>query len=96
MADSSLPSTERVNPAALAAPDVARLLGVPVAAVEQHLAEGAPQATDGSMNLVHYAAWLLKATADLSADAPAFAEASAGRPAMADKSAEAKRSADGN
>ena len=64
MADSSLPSTERVNPAALTAADVARLLGVPVAVLEKDLAEGAPRAADGTVNLVHYAAWLLKATAD--------------------------------
>lgn len=49
-----------VNPAALTAADVARLLGVPVDVVEKHLAEGAPRAADGSMNLVHYAAWLNK------------------------------------
>jgi len=55
---------ETLNPAALGAADVARLLGVPVAVVEQHLAEGAPQATGGRMNLVHYAAWLLNATAE--------------------------------
>ncbi|MBE3123705.1 MAG: hypothetical protein IMZ65_02785 [Planctomycetes bacterium] len=60
MADSSLPSTERMNPAALTAEDVARLLGAPVAVVEKDLAEGAPRAADGTMNLVHYAAWLLK------------------------------------
>ena len=54
----------RVNPAALTAADVTRLLGVPVAAVEKDLAEGAPRAADGTMNLVHYAAWLLKGMAD--------------------------------
>ena len=64
MADPSLPSTERLNPAALTAADVARLLGVPVAVVEKDLAEGAPRAADGTMNLVQYAAWLLKAMAD--------------------------------
>jgi len=64
VADPSLPSTERVNPAALTAADVARLLGVPAAVVEKDLAEGAPRAADGSMNLVHYAAWLLRKTAD--------------------------------
>jgi len=64
VADPSLPSTERVNPAALAAADVARLLGVPVGVVEQDLAEGAPRAADGTVNLVHYAAWLLKGMAD--------------------------------
>ena len=63
MADDRQDGHETLNPAALGAADVARLLGVPVAVVEQDLAEGAPQATDGSMNLVHYAAWLLKATA---------------------------------
>jgi len=64
MPEPSLTATERVNPAALTAADVARLLGVPVAVVEEHLAEGAPRAADGTVNLVHYAAWLLKATAD--------------------------------
>jgi len=57
LADPSLPSTERLNPAALAAADVARLPGVPVAVVEKDLAEGGPRAVDGTMNLVHYAAW---------------------------------------
>ena len=49
---------QTLNPAALAVADVARLLGVPVEVVEKDLAEGAPVATDGRVNLVHYAAWL--------------------------------------
>jgi hypothetical protein len=39
---------------------VARLLGVAEDVVQKHLAEGAPHAADGTMNLVHYAAWLNK------------------------------------
>ena len=58
MAEQSLTSTERVNPAALAVEDAARALGLPVDAVRQDIAEGAPTNADGSVNLVHYAAWL--------------------------------------
>ena len=49
---------QTLNPAALAVADVARLLGMPVEAIEKDLAEGAPAAADGRLNLVHYAAWL--------------------------------------
>jgi hypothetical protein len=62
--DPSLTSTERLNPAALAADDVARLLGMAVEAVQKDVAEGAPAAADGTMNLVHYAAWLNGKMAD--------------------------------
>jgi len=58
VAEQSLTSTERVNPAALAVEDAARALGLPVDAVRQDIAEGAPTNADGSVNLVHYAAWL--------------------------------------
>ena len=54
----------RLNPAALTAADAARLLGVPEAVVEKDLAAGAPRAADGSVNLVHYAAWLNGRLAD--------------------------------
>ena len=64
MAEPSLTSTERVNPAALAVEDAARTLGLSADAVRQDIAEGAPTNADGSVNLVHYAAWLLKAMAD--------------------------------
>jgi len=53
-----------MNPAALTVADVARILGVPVEAVERDIAEGAPRAADGTMNLVHYAAWLLAGLAE--------------------------------
>ena len=58
MAEQSLTSTERVNPAALAVEDAARAMGLPVDAIRQDIAEGAPTNADGSVNLVHYAAWL--------------------------------------
>jgi hypothetical protein len=53
-----------VNPAALAVADVARILSVSVEAVERDLREGAPAAADGTVNLVHYAAWLNGKLAD--------------------------------
>jgi hypothetical protein len=55
---------EKLAPAALAVADVARLLGVAEDVVQKHVAAGAPAAADGTMNLVHYAAWLIKDVAD--------------------------------
>jgi hypothetical protein len=37
---------------------LARLLGVPIDRVRRHVAEGAPTNANGSINLIHYAAWL--------------------------------------
>jgi hypothetical protein len=34
------------------------MLGLPIATLRQHVAQGAPTNGDGSINLVHYAAWL--------------------------------------
>jgi len=51
---------EAVNPAALTPEHLARMLGVPEEKVREHLAAGAPVAADGTINLVHYAAWLNK------------------------------------
>jgi len=51
-------------------PDLARLLSkstgksVSVAALQQDLDAGAPANPDGTVNLVHYAAWLVKEVAD--------------------------------
>jgi hypothetical protein len=64
VAEQSLTSTERVNPAALAVEDAARALGLPVDAIRQDIAQGAPTNADGSVNLVHYAAWLNGKLAD--------------------------------
>lgn len=57
---------ETLNPTSLPLADAARLLtrvgGQPitVAMLEADHAAGAPQNSDGSLNLIHYAAWLVK------------------------------------
>ena len=51
-------ATEAVNPAALSVAQLARMLGVSEQKVQEHIAAGAPTHSDGSVNLVHYAAWL--------------------------------------
>jgi len=56
----------QLNPAALAPTDLARLLtaaaGVRIDsdAIEADIDAGAPTNADGSINLVHYAAWLVQ------------------------------------
>ena len=56
----------RLDPAALALADAAQLLSgaggqvVTVAMLESDVAAGAPTNGDGTLNLVHYAAWLVK------------------------------------
>jgi hypothetical protein len=47
-----------VNPAALNVEQLARMLGVPAQKVQQHVDAGAPTAPGGTINLVHYVAWL--------------------------------------
>ena len=71
--DSGKSEPARVNPAALAVADAARLLakagGEPVteAMIAADIEAGAPTNPDGTVNLVHYAAWLaLKASEDAS------------------------------
>ena len=62
-APSGLPG---VNPASLSVEDMSRLLSgaggrkVTVAVVRDDIDAGAPVGTDGRMNLVHYAAWLIR------------------------------------
>ena len=48
----------RLDPAALSVHDAARMLGVERAWLEADLEAGAPRNADGTVNLVHYAAWL--------------------------------------
>lgn len=61
--------TSGLNPTALALTDAARLLtrvcGQPVseAMLRADVAAGAPTNPDGTINLVRYAAWLLRETA---------------------------------
>lgn len=56
----------RINPLALAISDAARLLSkaggraVSAEQIEADLAAGAPVNADGTINLVHYAAWLAR------------------------------------
>lgn len=57
----------RASPAAIAVEDLARLLSavggrqISAEAIEADLEAGAPRNADGTMNLVHYAAWLVQA-----------------------------------
>lgn len=59
-----------LNPAALSVPHAAKLLtragGSPVtdAMIAADLAAGAPTNADGTINLVHYAAWLVREMAN--------------------------------
>jgi hypothetical protein len=53
-----------LNPAALTVEDAARTLGLPVEAIREDIAEGAPTNADGTVNLVNYAAWLNGKLAD--------------------------------
>jgi hypothetical protein len=58
--------TQQLSPTSLTPADVARLLtkvgGQPVSvdSIEADLAAGAPANVDGTINLVHYAAWLAR------------------------------------
>ncbi len=47
-----------LNPMAMSAEEAAKTLGIPRDWLEEDLADGAPTNTDGTINLVHYAAWL--------------------------------------
>jgi len=51
-------SAQQLNPAALRPEDAARMLGISVDMLRVDLAAGAPMNADGTINLVHYAAWL--------------------------------------
>jgi len=59
-------SRKPINPAALALADAARLLAkvggpsITEAMLRDDVADGAPTNADGTINLVHYAAWLVK------------------------------------
>jgi hypothetical protein len=59
-------SRKPINPAALAIADAARLLAkvggpsITEAMLRADVTAGAPTNADGTMNLVHYAAWLVK------------------------------------
>jgi hypothetical protein len=60
------PKPNPLNPMAMPIPDAARLLGavggqpVAEATIRSDVESGAPTNADGTLNLVHYAAWLVK------------------------------------
>jgi len=47
------------DPGLLTVAQTAELLSVPAETIRKHIREGAPTASRGRINLVHYAAWLL-------------------------------------
>ena len=47
-----------LNPMAMSVDEAAKTLSLPREWLEQDLAAGAPANPDGTINLVHYAAWL--------------------------------------
>lgn len=47
-----------LNPASIDPDALARMLGLSAALVRRHMDEGAPVNPDGTVNVVHYAAWL--------------------------------------
>lgn len=47
-----------VNPAAMTPAQLAQALGVAEEQIRRYIAEGAPAADGGIINLVHFAAWL--------------------------------------
>jgi hypothetical protein len=69
MADGAETIPTKLNPAALSVVDAARLLtkatgqSVTEAMLQADVAAGAPANPDGSVNLVHYAAWLVREAA---------------------------------
>jgi len=65
-------TTRPLDPAALMVEDAARMLDIPREWVQEDLEAGAPRNPDGTVNLIHYAAWLNKALQE---------EANSGEPA---------------
>ena len=53
-----------INPTALTVAQAARMLGVGEQTIRDHMAAGVPTVADGTINLVQYAAWLVREAAD--------------------------------
>ena len=51
-------SAQQLNPAALTPEDAARMLGISEDMLRADIDADAPTNADGTINLVHYAAWL--------------------------------------
>lgn len=66
MATADFAQPNRLNPSALSIADAARLLTaaggqlVTAEMIQSDVDAGAPTNTDGTINLIHYAAWLVK------------------------------------
>jgi len=66
MPDNGQSPRTSLNPTALSVPEAAMVLTraggqmVTESMIRQDIAEGAPTNADGTLNLVHYAAWLVK------------------------------------
>jgi hypothetical protein len=64
----SIDSPDRLNPTALSLEDAAMILAklgggrITAEMLEADVESGAPLNADGTLNIVHYAAWLLKET----------------------------------
>ncbi len=61
---------ENINPLAIPVEQVAKILSalarrkIPASQITQDIEAGAPTNADGTINLLHYAAWLLKEISD--------------------------------
>jgi hypothetical protein len=68
MSDSNAQARNTVNPQALSLEDAARILTangtrqVTVEILQEDIADGAPVNPDGTINLLHYVAWLVRET----------------------------------
>jgi hypothetical protein len=68
--DADRPNSQQLNPAALTAAEVARLLSaaggrpIPVEVVQAAIGAGAPVLADGRLNLVELMAWMEKDLAE--------------------------------
>ncbi|MFA5291929.1 MAG: hypothetical protein WC496_02730 [Phycisphaerae bacterium] len=52
------PVKPQLNPTALTVEMAAKMLGIQIYIVQKHIKEGMPVSADGTINLVHYGAWL--------------------------------------
>lgn len=62
------PADAQANPMALTVAQMAKMLALPEENVRDHVAAGAPVAPDGTINLVHYTAWLNRQLKELDGD----------------------------
>lgn len=54
------PVDKSVNPSAMTVSQAARVLGVEADTVRRHIEQGLPIGSGGTINLVKYAAWMLR------------------------------------